>query len=149
MPRGRHSVLGVNARVGQYGIRKDALRASRMMYGAAPQVQRMQQMRQWHNMQMLQQQQQMAEGDRYGAWYNPLSWGRKKKPEPVYGDEDYYYEDEEERELAMNPHRYDLEGFNVTAEPKEEIYGIFDSIPRKSKTGSAKRKSKRREVTLL
>ena len=127
--------MGARARISQYGRRRDPLAAARMMYGAAPHAQYMQ---------------QMPEMDRYGSWYNPLSWWSPKKPELMYDDEGAYYEDPYEQELATNPHRYDLEGFNVTVSPKEEIYGIFDSIPRKHKAGgAAKRKSKRNEVTLL
>ena len=96
--------MGARARISQYGRRRDPLAAARMMYGAAPHAQYMQ---------------QMPEMDRYGSWYNPLSWWSPKKPELMYDDEGAYYEDPYEQELATNPHRYDLEGFNVTVSPKE------------------------------
>ena len=94
--------MGARARISQYGRRRDPLAAARMMYGAAPHAQYMQ---------------QMPEMDRYGSWYNPLSWWSPKKPELMYDDEGAYYEDPYEQELATNPHRYDLEGFNVTVSP--------------------------------
>lgn len=88
-----------------------------------------------------------VEEDQYGRlrdWFNPLTYFRRK-PNKGYADAQEY------REAVLNGEidapRYEMgdggydesDYFAVPVSPKEKIYGLFDSVPRKKTAQKKKR----------
>lgn len=141
MPRGQHSLLSANSRIQRRGRRGSVHSVARMMYGSS------------RNTPALEEGQYGG----YTSWLNPFSWFRSERPAVILPQ----FEDENEdkgpvrmtvaeyaeaiRMGEIEEPKYDIKNFNVTVNPKEKVYGVFDSVPR----GRKSRKSKKRDITLF
>lgn len=97
-----------------------------------------------------------VEEDQYGRlrdWFNPFTYFRGK---PIKGMNAQEYREAVQSGAIMAP-TYDMEEgdfrdddyFAIPVSPKDKIYGIFDSVPRKKKGVNARAQKKKKSDIVL